>query len=75
MTKQPKAGKVGESPKEKKGKQAAAAKLRRAVGSGETIAKPPSDREADLEPRIEVDARHPAVEPAAQASPPMRPNG
>ena len=48
MAKRPKAGKVGESAKEKKGKRSAAAKLRREVGSGKTIAQPPSDRESDL---------------------------
>ena len=59
MTKQPQAGKIGESPKEKKGKQAAAAKLRGAVGSGETIAKPPSDREADLDRAPKWQPRYP----------------
>jgi NAD(P)-dependent dehydrogenase (short-subunit alcohol dehydrogenase family) len=59
MAKQPKAGKVGESTKEKKGKQAAAAKLRRAVGSGKTIAKPPSDREADLDRAPKWQPRYP----------------
>ncbi|ALH81394.1 SDR family oxidoreductase [Sphingopyxis macrogoltabida] len=49
MAKQPKAGKVGETPKEKKGKVRAAAKLRKAVGPAKSIAKPPSDREADLD--------------------------
>lgn len=49
MAKRPKAGKVGESDKEKKGKRSAATKLRREVGSGKTIKKPPSDREADLD--------------------------
>lgn len=48
MAKQPKAGKVGESSKEKKGKRSAAAKLRREVGDRKTIAGPPSDSEADL---------------------------
>ncbi len=48
MAKQPKAGKVGESSKEKKGKRSAAAKLRREVGDRKTIARPPSDSEADL---------------------------
>lgn len=59
MAKQPKAGKVGESAKEKKGKQAAAAKLRRAVGSGKTIAQPPSDREADLDRAPKWQPRYP----------------
>ena len=48
MAKQTKAGKVGESSKEKKGKRSAAAKLRREVGERKTIARPPSDSEADL---------------------------
>lgn len=48
MAKQPKAGKIGESAKERKGKAKDAAKLRREVGSSKTIADPPSDREADL---------------------------
>lgn len=59
MAKQSKAGKVGESPKQKKGKQAAAVKLRRAVGSGETIARPPSDRESDLDRAPEWEPRYP----------------
>ena len=40
MTRQPKAGKIGETPSEKRGKHAAAAKLRKEVGSGGTIATP-----------------------------------
>lgn len=48
MAKQPKAGKVGETAKEKKGKKRAAAKLAKEVGKAKSIAKPPSDREADL---------------------------
>ncbi len=59
MAKQPKAGKVGESAKEKKGKRSAAAKLRRDVGSGKTIAKPPSDREADLDRAPKWQPRYP----------------
>jgi NAD(P)-dependent dehydrogenase (short-subunit alcohol dehydrogenase family) len=59
MAKQPKAGKVGESPKEQKGKQKAAAKLRREVGSGETIATPPSDREAELDRAPKWQPRYP----------------
>src|SRR3546814_10035871 len=59
MTKRPKAGKVGESAKEKKGKRSAAAKLRRDVGSGKTIAKPPSDREADLDRAPKWQPRYP----------------
>ena len=48
MAKQPKAGKVGETPKEKKGKKRAAAKLAKEVGKAKSIATPPSDREAEL---------------------------
>src|SRR3546814_14572724 len=59
MAKQPKAGKVGESAKEKKGKRSAAAKLRREVGSGKTIAKPLSDREADLDRAPKWQPRYP----------------
>ena len=59
VAKQPKAGKVGENAKEKKGKRSAAAKLRREVGSAKTIAKPPSDREADLDRAPEWQPRYP----------------
>lgn len=59
MAKQPKAGKVGESTKEKKGKRSAAAKLRREVGAGKTIARPPSDREADLDRAPKWQPRYP----------------
>ncbi|HEY0598363.1 SDR family oxidoreductase [Sphingopyxis sp.] len=59
MAKQPKAGKVGESEKEKKGKRSAAATLRRDVGSAKTIAKPPSDREADLDRAPKWQPRYP----------------
>jgi len=59
MAKQPKAGKVGESAKEKKGKRSAAAKLRRDVGSGKTIAKQPSDREGDLDRAPKWQPRYP----------------
>lgn len=59
MAKQPKAGKVGENPKEKRGKRSAAAKLRRAVGSADTIPKPPSDREADLDRAPKWEPRYP----------------
>ncbi len=48
MAKRPKAGKVGETPAEKKGKKRAAAKLKADVGTTKSIASPPSDREADL---------------------------
>jgi len=59
MAKRPKAGKVGESAKEKKGKRSAAAKLRREVGEGKTIARPPSDREADLDRAPKWQPRYP----------------
>jgi NAD(P)-dependent dehydrogenase (short-subunit alcohol dehydrogenase family) len=59
MAKQPKAGKIGESEKEKKGKRSAAAKLRRDVGSAKTIAKPPADREADLDRAPKWQPRYP----------------
>lgn len=59
MAKQPKAGKVGESAKDKKGKRTAAAKLRRDVGTAKTIAKPPSDREADLDRAPKWQPRYP----------------
>lgn len=49
MAREPKAGKIGETSSEKHGKRAAAAKLRKEVGSGKTIAKPLKDKEADLE--------------------------
>lgn len=62
MAKQPKAGKVGESPQEQKGKKKAATKLRREVGSGKTIAKPPSDREADLDRAPQWQPRYPGSE-------------
>lgn len=59
MAKQPKAGKVGESAKDKKGKRTAAAKLRRDVGGAKKIAKPPSDREADLDRAPKWQPRYP----------------
>ncbi|NYF31546.1 SDR family oxidoreductase [Sphingopyxis sp. JAI108] len=59
MAKQPKAGKVGENTKEKKGKRSAAAKLRREVGGDKTIARPPSDREADLDRAPKWEPRYP----------------
>ncbi|HEY0594760.1 SDR family oxidoreductase [Sphingopyxis sp.] len=49
MARGPKAGKIGETPSEKRGKRTAAAKLRNEAGSGKTIAKPPQDKEAGLE--------------------------
>ena len=59
MAKQPKAGKVGENTKEKKGKRSAAAKLRREVRGDKTIARPPSDREADLDRAPKWEPRYP----------------
>lgn len=59
MAKQPKAGKVGETPAEKKGKTRAAAKLRKAVGGARSIARPLSDREADLDRAPEWHPRYP----------------
>lgn len=55
----PKAGKIGETPKEKKGKKQAVAKLSKAVGKGETIARPPSDREAELDRAPKWHPRYP----------------
>lgn len=49
MPQAPKAGKIGESADEKKGKRKAAAKLTREVGSGKTISRSPRDREKDLD--------------------------
>ncbi len=43
----------------KKRKRSAATKLRKAVGSGKTIAKPPSDREADLDRPPKWEPRYP----------------
>jgi NAD(P)-dependent dehydrogenase (short-subunit alcohol dehydrogenase family) len=59
MAKQPKAGKVGETPTEKAGKRRAAAKLKKQVGAGKTIAKPPKDREADLDRAPKWQPRYP----------------
>ena len=59
MAKLPRAGKIGETPTEKKGKRAAAAKLTKAVGTGKTIAKSPKDREADLERAPKWQPRYP----------------
>lgn len=55
----PTAGKIGETPKEKKGKKQAAAKLSKAVGKGETIPRPPSDREAELDRAPKWQPRYP----------------
>lgn len=59
MAKQPKAGKVGETPNEKTGKRRAAAKLKREVGGSKTIAKPPRDREVDLDRAPKWQPRYP----------------
>lgn len=59
MAKKPKAGKVGESAKEKSGKRNAAAKLRRQAGTGKMIAKSLSDREADLDRAPKWQPRYP----------------
>lgn len=59
MAKQPKAGKVGETPTEKRGKKRAAAKLEKAVGKAKTIADPPSDRESDLDRPPRWEPRYP----------------
>ena len=59
MAKQPKAGKVGETEAEKKGKKRASTKLRKEVGAGKTIAKPPKDREADLDRAPRWQPRYP----------------
>ena len=59
MAKQPSAGKVGESAKEKKGKKRAAAKLVKDVGRSKSIAKPPGDREADLDRAPKWQPRYP----------------
>ncbi|MBA3941318.1 MAG: NAD(P)-dependent oxidoreductase [Sphingopyxis sp.] len=59
VAKQPKAGKIGESDKEKKGKRRAAAKLRREVGAGKTIAASPGDREAHLDRAPKWQPRYP----------------
>src|SRR3546814_8035717 len=45
MAKKPKAGKIGETPTEKKGKKRAAAKLEKTVGKAKTIPRPPRDRD------------------------------
>ncbi|PKQ00160.1 MAG: NAD(P)-dependent oxidoreductase [Alphaproteobacteria bacterium HGW-Alphaproteobacteria-13] len=49
MAKQPRAGKVGETKREKKGKARDAAKLRKKVGKAQSIPRPVDDREAGLE--------------------------
>ncbi len=61
MAKQPKAGKVGETPKEKKGKKRAAAKLAKEVGKAKSIATPPSDREAELDRAPKWQPRYPGA--------------
>lgn len=62
MAKGPKAGKIGETPTEKAGKRKAAAKLKKQVGSGKTIASPPSDRESDLDRAPKWQPRFPGSE-------------
>ncbi len=63
LAREPKAGKIGESAAEKKGKRKAATKLESEVGAGKTIPTPPKDRERDLdraprwEPRFPGSAR------------------
>jgi len=59
MAKQPKAGKIGETLKEKKGKRRAAEKLRGEVGEAKAIARPPSDREAELDRAPQWQPRYP----------------
>lgn len=62
MANTPKAGKTGESGTEKAGKRKAAAKLEKQVGTGKTIAKPPSDRESDLDRAPKWQPRFPGSE-------------
>ncbi|MBN8845736.1 MAG: SDR family oxidoreductase [Sphingomonadales bacterium] len=62
LAKGPKAGKIGETPTEKAGKRKAAAKLKKQVGSGKTIASPPSDRESDLDRAPKWQPRFPGSE-------------
>lgn len=59
MAKTPKAGKTGETPKEKKGKKQAAKKLKQEVGESQSIAHPPADREADMEREPRWQPRYP----------------
>jgi len=59
MVKKPKAGKIGETPAEKKGKKRAAAKLEKAVGKAKSIARPPRDRESDLDRAPQWEPRYP----------------
>jgi len=59
MAKQPKSGKVGETSNEKAGKKRAAQKLAKTVGKAKTIARPPSDREADLDRAPKWQPRYP----------------
>jgi len=60
LAKQPKAGKIGETPKEKQGKKRAATKLAKEVGKTKSIARPPRDREADLARAPKWQPRYPA---------------
>jgi len=59
MAKKPKAGKIGETPTEKKGKKRAAAKLEKTVGKAKSIPRPPRDREADLDRAPRWEPRYP----------------
>ena len=58
MTRKAKAGKVGENSKEKRGKQIAAAKLRKQVGDSKSIAAPLVDSEATLARKPEWEPRY-----------------
>lgn len=49
MARKPQAGKVGETPSEKRGKRLAASKLRKEVGSDRSITRSLEDSEADLD--------------------------
>jgi len=59
MAKSSRAGKVGETAADKKGKKRAAAKLKKEVGTGKTIVRPPADREADLDRAPRWQPRYP----------------
>src|SRR3546814_1194545 len=61
MAKKPKAGKIGETPTEKKGKKRAAAKLEKTVGKAKSILRPPRDREADLDSTRRGEPRYPGA--------------
>jgi len=59
MARAPEAGKVGENSSEKRGKQAAAAKLRKEVGDAGTIGRSPKDKEAELDRAPKWEPRYP----------------